>query len=134
MITEYLITRKGKRTKPFGRWIAKVFRHCVVHPYAIIGNNFRLGHGGFGVVIGNCDIGDNVTIMQGTTLGNKGKKGEFPEIYDNVFIGSNCDIIGPISIGKNSVIGSGSVITKSIPKDCIAYNKKKTIIIKDAKK
>jgi len=127
MITEWLVTRRCG-TK-FFRWIAKVWRHCEVHPNANISSNLRLGHGGFGIVIGNCQIGRDVTIMQGTTIGNKGLlQGGFPTISNGVFIGSNCDIIGDITLGDYCTIGAGSVITKTIPRDSIAYNQKDTVV------
>jgi len=123
MITEWLITH-GR----FCRWIVKWWRHCDVHPNAIIGYNLKLGHGGFGVVIGNCVIHNNVTIMQGTTIGNRRSGEDSPEINSNVFIGSNCDIIGDIGIGNDVIIGAGSIITKTIPSFCTAYNKQELII------
>lgn len=131
MITEWLITRRHGRK--FFRWIAKNFRSCEVHPDAKIGKNIRLGHGGKGIVVGNCRIGDNVLIMHNVSLVNDFiskdaiKKG-FPSIEDRVIIGTGSIIIGGRVIGKGSIIGAGSIITKDILPNSITYNEKKTII------
>jgi serine O-acetyltransferase len=72
----------------------------------------------------HCIIGKNVTIMQGATIGgNLGKKKNnrtSPKIGENVFIGPGAKILGPVEIGKNSIIGANTVITKDIPSNCIA--------------
>lgn len=71
-----------------------------------------------GVVIGEtCEIGDNVTIYQGVTLGGTGKeKGKrHPTIKDNVLISTGAKVLGSITIGENSKIGAGSVVLKEVP-------------------
>jgi len=71
-----------------------------------------------GVVIGEtCEIGDNVTIYQGVTLGGTGKeKGKrHPTIKDNVLISAGAKVLGSITIGENSKIGGGSVVLKDVP-------------------
>lgn len=88
-----------------------------IHPGAIIGRRFFIDHG-MGVVIGEtCEIGDNVTLFQGVTLGGTGKeKGKrHPTIEDNVFISSGAKVIGSITVGKYSKIGAGSVVLKDVP-------------------
>jgi len=88
-----------------------------IHPGATIGEGFFIDHG-MGVVIGEtAEIGKNVTLYHGVTLGGtswqKGKR--HPTIEDNVIIGANAAILGPIRVGENSKIGSGSVVNKEVP-------------------
>ncbi|MGA6992724.1 MAG: serine O-acetyltransferase [Candidatus Deferrimicrobiaceae bacterium] len=88
-----------------------------IHPGATIGEGFFIDHG-MGVVIGEtAEIGKNVTLYHGVTLGGtswrKGKR--HPTIEDNVIIGANAAILGPIRVGENSKIGSGSVVNREVP-------------------
>ncbi|NLZ38548.1 MAG: serine O-acetyltransferase [Firmicutes bacterium] len=88
-----------------------------IHPGAKIGEGFFIDHG-MGVVIGETtEIGDNVTIYQGVTLGGTGKeKGKrHPTIGNNVVIGTGAKILGPIKIGDNVKIGAGSVVLRDVP-------------------
>lgn len=88
-----------------------------IHPGARIGRGFFVDHG-MGVVIGEtAEIGDNVTIYQGVTLGGTGKeKGKrHPTIKDNVLIGAGAKVLGPIIIGEGARIGAGSVVLKPVP-------------------
>ena len=90
-----------------------------IHPGARIGKRFFIDHG-MGTVIGETtEIGENVTLYQGVTLGGTGKhKGKrHPTIEDNVVIGSNSTILGPITIGRDSRIGAGSVVVRDVPPD-----------------
>ena len=94
-----------------------------IHPKAKIGKNLFIDHG-MGVVIGETsEIGDNVTIYHNVTLGgispsiNSNEQRDIkrhPTLEDNVVIGSGAQILGPITIGKNSLIGSNSVVTKNV--------------------
>ena len=88
-----------------------------IHPGARIGKGLFIDHG-MGVVIGEtCEIGDNVTIYQGVTLGGTGKeKGKrHPTIEDNVLIASGAKVLGSMRIGRNSKIGAGSVVLREVP-------------------
>lgn len=88
-----------------------------IHPAAKIGNGFFIDHG-MGVVIGETtEIGDNVTLYQGVTLGGTGKdRGKrHPTIGNNVVIGAGAKVIGNITIGDSSKIGAGSVVVHSVP-------------------
>ena len=90
-----------------------------IHPAAKIGPGFFIDHG-MGVVIGEtAEIGDNVTLYQGVTLGGTGKeKGKrHPTIGNNVVIGAGAKILGNIRIGNNVKIGANAVILKSVPDD-----------------
>jgi len=88
-----------------------------IHPGAIIGQGLFVDHG-MGVVIGETsELGNNVTIYQGVTLGGTGKeKGKrHPTIGDNVVIGAGAKVLGPIEIGSGARIGAGSVVLNSVP-------------------
>jgi len=94
-----------------------------IHPKANIGKNLFIDHG-MGVVIGETSkIGNNVTIYHNVTLGgiapsiNSNDQRDMkrhPTLKDNVVVGSGAQILGPITIGENSLIGSNSVITKNV--------------------
>jgi serine O-acetyltransferase len=105
------------------RWISqmsKFFTGIEIHPGAKIGKGFFIDHG-MGVVIGETsEIGDNVTIYQGVTLGGTGKeKGKrHPTIGNNVVISAGAKVLGSIEIGDNAIIGSGAVVIRSVPDDC----------------
>jgi serine O-acetyltransferase len=88
-----------------------------IHPGAKIGKGFFIDHG-MGVVIGEtAEVGDNVTLYQGVTLGGTGKeKGKrHPTLGNNIVVGSGAKILGPLKIGDNSKIGAGAVVLKDIP-------------------
>jgi len=88
-----------------------------IHPGATIGKGLFIDHG-HGVVIGEtCEIGDNVTIYQGVTLGGTGKETgkRHPTIGNNVMISAGAKVLGSITIGDDSKIGAGSVVLTDIP-------------------
>lgn len=88
-----------------------------IHPGAKIGKRLFIDHG-MGVVIGEtCEIGDDVVIYQGVTLGGTGKeKGKrHPTIGSNVVIGSGAKVLGSFTIGDNSNIGSNAVVLREVP-------------------
>lgn len=104
--------------------LARMISHCSrfltgieIHPGAKIGASFFIDHG-MGVVIGETtEIGSNVTLYQGVTLGGTGKeKGKrHPTIGNNVVVGAGAKVLGPIEVGDNSRIGAGSVVLQSAP-------------------
>lgn len=88
-----------------------------IHPAAKIGRRFFIDHG-MGVVIGEtAEIGDDVTLYHGVTLGgvswNKGKR--HPTLEDGVVVGAGAKVLGPFTVGKNAKIGSNAVVVKSVP-------------------
>ncbi|MFI4993737.1 MAG: serine O-acetyltransferase [Solirubrobacterales bacterium] len=88
-----------------------------IHPAAKIGNGLFIDHG-TGVVIGEtADIGENVTLYQGVTLGGTGfQTGKrHPTVQDNVTIGSGAKLLGPITIGHGAKIGANSVVITDVP-------------------
>ena len=97
--------------------LSRFFTGIEIHPGASIGSSFFIDHG-MGVVIGETtEIGANVTIYQGVTLGGTGKeKGKrHPTIGNNVVIETGAKVLGPIEIGENSRIGAGSVVLAPAP-------------------
>lgn len=97
--------------------ISRFLTGIEIHPGAKIGRRFFIDHG-MGVVIGEtAEIGDDVLIYQGVTLGGTGKeKGKrHPTIGNRVVIGAGAIILGPITIGDDSRIGAGSVVVNSVP-------------------
>ncbi len=114
--------------KLLGRMISQLSRFLTgieIHPAAKIGKNFFIDHG-MGVVIGEtAEIGDNVTIYHGVTLGGimpAVKSSEqvglkrHPTLEDDVIVGSGAQILGPIIIKSCARIGSNAVVTKDVPK------------------
>ncbi len=98
---------------------SRFFTGIEIHPGAKIGRRFFIDHG-MGIVIGEtCEIGDDVTVFQGVTLGGTGKeKGKrHPSIEDNVLIATGAKVLGSITIGKNAKVGAGSVVLKDVPED-----------------
>lgn len=88
-----------------------------IHPAAKIGKGIFIDHGS-GVVIGETtEIGNNVTIYQGVTLGGTGKEHgkRHPTIDDDVMISAGAKVLGPVHIGQGSKIGAGSVVLKDVP-------------------
>lgn len=106
--------------KVLARWVSQVARWLTgieIHPGATIGQRFFIDHG-MGVVIGEtAEIGDDVTVYQGVTLGGtswqKGKR--HPTLEDGVIVGAGAKVLGPFTVGKNARIGSNAVVTKEVP-------------------
>ncbi len=93
-----------------------------IHPGATIGRRLVIDHG-MGIVIGEtAELGDDVLLYQGVTLGGTGKdKGKrHPTIGNNVLIGSGAKVLGPFSVGDNSRIAANAVVLKEIPPDSTA--------------
>jgi len=107
-----------------------------IHPGAKIGKSFFIDHG-VGVVIGEtAEIGNNVTIYQGVTLGGTGnQKGKrHPTVANNVVLGAGAIILGAITIGENSRIGAGAVVTKSVPPNSTVVGNPARIVKMEGKK
>lgn len=102
----------------FSRW----FTGIEIHPGATIGRRFFIDHG-MGVVIGGtAEIGDDVTLYQGVTLGGTSWKAgkRHPTLMDNVVIGAGAKVLGPITIGQGGKVGSNSVVVKDVPDNATA--------------
>ena len=90
-----------------------------IHPGATVGRRFFIDHG-MGVVIGEtAEIGDDVLVYQGVTIGGTGKeKGKrHPTIGNHVVVGAGAKVLGNITIGNYSKIGAGSVVVRSVPEN-----------------
>ncbi len=106
------------------------FTGIEIHPGATIGSGLFIDHGA-GVVIGEtAEIGNNVTLYHGVTLGGTGKdEGKrHPTICDNVLIGTGTKVLGPIHIGKNSRIGANSVVLSCVPANATAIGIPATVV------
>ena len=85
--------------------------------------------------VGDTTIGKSVNIGAGTiTCNYDGKRKNRTKIQDQVFIGSNSSLVAPVTIGKNSVVGAGSVITKNVRKKSLALTRSKQVEKKNYKK
>jgi serine O-acetyltransferase len=97
--------------------VARTLTGIEIHPAARIGEGLFIDHGS-GVVIGEtADIGDNVTLYQGVTLGGTGfaTGKRHPTVQDNVTIGSGAKLLGPITVGHGAKIGANSVVITDVP-------------------
>ncbi len=112
------------RVRFFARWLSQIARNLTgveIHPGAIIGPGFFIDHG-MGVVIGEtAEIGADVTLYHGVTLGgaslDKGKR--HPTLGDRVVVGAGAKVLGNIIIGEDSRIGANAVVVKSVPPNSV---------------
>ncbi len=121
------------------RWLSQVgrfFTGIEIHPGAEIGNSLFIDHG-MGVVIGETTkIGDNVTLYQGVTLGGTGKERgkRHPTVGNNIVVGAGAKVLGNITIGDNSYIGSNAVVLKDVPPNSTVVGVPGRITKQDGKK
>ena len=116
-VSHWLWTHEFRLLARFLSHVSRGLTGIEIHPGATIGEGFFIDHG-MGVVIGEtAEIGKNVTMYHGVTLGGTSwKKGKrHPTIGENVIIGANAAILGAIQVGENSKIGSGSVVNREVP-------------------
>lgn len=107
-----------------------------IHPGAKIGRGLFIDHG-HGVVIGEtAEIGDNVTLYQGVTLGGTGKEQgkRHPTIGNNVMISAGAKVLGSFTVGENSKIGAGSVVLREVPPNSTVVGVPGIIVKRDNKK
>jgi serine O-acetyltransferase len=98
-------------------YLTRAITGIEIHPAAKIGRGFFIDHG-MGVVIGEtAELGDDVTLYQGVTLGGTGfaTGKRHPTVQDNVTIGSGAKLLGPITVGHGSKIGANSVVIHDVP-------------------
>ena len=112
----------------FGRWLTGI----EIHPGAKVGRRFFIDHG-MGIVIGEtAEIGDDVTLYQGVTLGgtswNKGKR--HPTLGDGVVVGAGAKVLGPFTVGAGAKVGSNAVVTKAVPPGATVVGIPGRIIVK----
>src|SRR3989338_5318976 len=120
--------------------INRFVTYIEIHPGAKIGRHFFIDHGS-GIVIGEtAEIGNNVMMYHGVTLGGHGwwvdKKGQkrHPTVGDNVILGVGCKILGPVIIGKNSKIGAGAIVIEDVPPNSTVVAELGKYIIKEGKR
>jgi len=123
----------------FPRMISNLARFLTgieIHPGATIGEGLFIDHG-TGIVIGEtAEVGNNVTLYQGVTLGGTGKeKGKrHPTIGNNVVVASGAKVLGSFMVGDNSKIGAGSVVLKAVPPNSTVVGIPGQIVWHDGKK
>ncbi len=104
----------------FLAFIGRTLTNVDIHPGATIGRRFFIDHGACVVIGETADVGDDVTLYHGVTLGgtswNKGKR--HPTLADGVVVGAGAKILGPIRIGERVRVGANSVVVKDAPPDC----------------
>jgi len=125
-ICHFLWKLKLKFLSRFLSNLARILTAVEIHPAARIGSDFFIDHG-TGLVIGETSkIGNNVTLYQHTTLGGispavnteyQRDTKRHPTLEDNVIVGSGAQILGPVTIGKNSRIGANAVVLNDVPED-----------------
>lgn len=121
--------------RTLARWysqITRFFTGIEIHPGATIGPGFFIDHG-MGVVIGEtAEIGANVTLYHGVTLGGvsleKGKR--HPTLEDGVVVGAGAKVLGNIVIGANSRIGANAVVVKSVPPESVVVGVPGQVVIR----
>jgi len=116
-VNHWLWNKRLRLLARLGSHIARFLTGIEIHPGAAIGRRFFIDHG-MGVVIGETsEIGDDCSIYHGVTLGGttwqKGKR--HPTLKNNVIIGAGAKVLGPITLGEGSRVGSNAVVVKDVP-------------------
>lgn len=104
-----------------GSQITRFLTGIEIHPGASIGRRFFIDHG-MGVVIGEtAEVGDDVMLYHGVTLGGRTREGgkRHPTLGDGVAVGAGAKVLGPVVIGAGTAIGANAVVTKDAPADSI---------------
>lgn len=99
------------------RWLTGI----EIHPGAVIGRRFFIDHG-MGVVIGEtAEVGDDVMLYHGVTLGGRQREGgkRHPTLHDGVAVGAGAKILGPVTIGAHTAVGANAVVTVDAPADSV---------------
>ncbi len=107
-----------------------------IHPAAKMGRGVFIDHG-MGIVIGEtAEVGNNVSLLQGVTLGGTSTRREkrHPTLRDNVTVGSGAKIIGAITIGENSRVGAGSVVVRDVPPNAVVVGVPGRVTFKDGQR
>jgi serine O-acetyltransferase len=121
------------------RWVSHVSRFLTgieIHPAARLGQGLFIDHG-MGVVIGETsEVGENVTLLQGVTLGGTSLKREkrHPTLGDNVVVGAGAKIIGGFTIGNGSRIGAGSVVVREVPANSVVVGVPGRVTFRDGER
>jgi len=116
--------------------VARILTGIEIHPAVRAGKSLFIDHG-MGVVIGETtEIGENVTLYQGVTLGGVSLKREkrHPTLRDHVVVGAGAKVLGPFEVGENSRIGANSVVVKEVPPNSTVVGIPGRIVIKEGQK
>lgn len=133
-ITHFLYLKKWFFLARLISQLSRFFTGIEIHPGAKIGKGLFIDHG-MGVVIGEtAEVGDNVTLYHGVTLGGTGKDTgkRHPTIEDDVLIGTGAKVLGPITVGKGAKIGANAVVVKNVPAKATAVGIRAKNIIRSA--
>jgi serine O-acetyltransferase len=120
----------------FTSHVARFLTGIEIHPAARLGKGLFIDHG-MAVVIGETtEVGENVTLLQGVTLGGTSLKREkrHPTLGDNVVVGAGAAILGAITIGDNSRIGAGSVVVRDVPANAVVVGVPGKVTYKDGQR
>jgi serine O-acetyltransferase len=123
-------------TARFVSHIGRFVTGIEIHPGARLGRGLFMDHG-MGIVIGEtAEIGDNVSLLQGVTLGGTSTRREkrHPTLRDNVTVGAGAKIIGAITIGENSRVGAGSVVVRDVPPNAVVVGVPGRVTYKDGQR
>ena len=107
-----------------------------IHPGATIGRRVFIDHGS-GVVIGEtAEVGNDVTLYQGCTLGGTGKDvgKRHPTLENGVMVGAGAKVLGPMRIGENTKIAAGSVVLTELPANCTAVGVPARVVRRDGQR
>src|SRR3989304_445437 len=125
--------------RPAARFVSHLSRFVTgveIHPAARLGDGLFIDHG-MGVVIGEtAEIGENVTLLQGVTLGGTSLKREkrHPTLGDNVVVGAGATILGAFTIGAGSRIGAGSVVVREVPENSVVVGVPGRVTFRDGQR
>ena len=117
--------------KPY-LWLYRVVVHCVLHielqASTEVGRGLTIFHGYGLVVHPTARLGQGVVLRQCVTIGNRTRGGAAPVIEDGVEIGANALVLGPITVGKNAVVGAGAVVLRSVPENAVVVGNPARVI------
>jgi serine O-acetyltransferase len=135
-VAHRLWTRGWTTTARFFSHVGRFVTGIEIHPGARLGPGLFIDHG-MGVVIGEtAEVGENVTLLQGVTLGGTSLRREkrHPTLGDNVVVGAGAKIIGAFTIGDGSRIGAGSVVVREVPPNSVVVGVPGRVTYRDGRR
>ncbi len=132
-VSHWFYCKKFFVTARFLSQVGRYFTGIEIHPGARIGRGLFIDHGS-GVIVGEtAEIGNNVTIFQGVTLGGTGKeKGKrHPTVGNNVMISAGAKVLGSFKIGDSAKIGAGAVVLKEVPANSTVVGVPGRVVVQD---
>jgi serine O-acetyltransferase len=128
--------RGWKSVARFTSHVARFLTGIEIHPAARLGSGLFIDHG-MGVVIGEtAEVGENVTLLQGVTLGGTSLRREkrHPTLGNSVVVGAGATVLGAIAVGDNSRIGAGSVVVRDVPANAVVVGVPGKVTYRDGQK